>query len=168
MTTHILNLKDIEDYTSILGYFSKNNILYYVYTFAWKHDIMKYGISYKNGARRTLGDRAYTQAGYLPGWEKPCLKRGPKSKLAMDELIKEIENMYNDKLHKDDVILTIDDYTNHAFSNPLNIYPEMQNIEERMKNDYFAKHQRFPIGNKKQEGIRPVSNWKSSLFDFGD
>ena len=166
---HKLDFSKIQDYTSILKYFSKQHILYYTYTFEWVgRDIMKHGISYKNGTKRPLGDRAYTQAGYIPGWNKDCLKRGPKSKEAMDELIKTLENMYGGKLVKDNVILTIDDYTNYKFSNPTDIYPELQNIEERMKNNYFIKHNRFPVGNKKQEKIRYVPDISTGVFDFGD
>ncbi len=166
---HTLDLSKIQNYTSILKYFKKQNIVYHTYTFEWKdRDIMKIGISYKHGATRPLGDRVYTQAGYIPGWEKKCLTRGPKSKQAMDELITTLENMYGGKLLKNDVILTIDDYTNYKFSNPNNVYPELQNIEEHMKNDYFKKHNRYPVGNKKQEKIRYVPDISTGIFDFGD
>ena len=168
-TKHILNLKDIPDYTNILKYFSKHSIEIYLYTIKWQGSIIKFGISYKNGSRRPMGDRIYTQAGYFPGWDKKCLSRGPKSKLATEEIIKELENKYSTKVHKNDIIIEIDDYTGYKFINPDNPYAEMQNEEERLKQDFYKKYDRYPIGNKKQEGIRFVATIESSgLFWFGD
>ena len=164
---HILDLKNISDYTDILKYFSKNNIEIYLYTIKWKGLIIKFGISYKNGDRRPMGDRIYTQAGYFPGWDKKCLSRGPKSKLATEEIIRELEDKYTTVVHKNDIVIEIDDYTNYMFINPDNPYAEMQNEEERLKKKFFSQYDRYPIGNKKQEGIRFVTTLESSgLFYF--
>ena len=168
-TKHILDLKNISDYTYILKYCSKHNIEIYLYTIKWKDQIIKFGISYKNGSRRPMGDRIYTQAGYFPGWGKKCLSRGPKSKLATEEIIKYLEDKYQTTVHKNDIVIEIDDYTNYNFINPKNPYAEMQNEEERLKQNFFSQFDRYPIGNKKQEGIRFVTTLESSgLFYVGD
>jgi hypothetical protein len=166
---HILDLKNISDYTNILKYFSKHNIEIYLYTIKWRGIIIKFGISYKNGFRRVMGDRIYTQAGYFPGWDKKCLSRGPKSKLATEEIIAYLQDKYDTIVHKNDIVIEIDDYTNYNFINPTNPYAEMQNEEERLKQSFFNQYDRYPIGNKKQEGIRFVTTLESSnLFCFLD
>lgn len=165
--THVIDLKLISNYTNILKLFSKNNIEVYLYIITWKGIIIKYGISHKSGSTRQLGDRIYTQAGYFPGWDKKCLERGPKSKKATEEMIAYLEDKYQTVFHKDDVVLTIEDYTDYPFENPDNPYAELQNVEEYKKKEFYDIHQCYPIGNKKQEKIRPVPGFnKSGLFEF--
>ena len=165
--TYTIDLKSVNNYTNILKLFSQNNIQVYVYTITWKNIIIKYGISHKNGSTRQLGDRIYTQAGYFPGWDKKCLDRGPKSKAATEAMIAKLEKTYKVTFHKNDVVLTIEDYTDYPFENDDNPYAELQNVEEQKKKEFYNKHQCYPVGNKKQEKIRSVPLFKKTgLFEF--
>lgn len=163
--TYIIDLKLVTDYTNILKLFSQNNIEVYIYTITWKNNIIKYGISHKNGLTRTLGDRVYTQAGYFPGWGKKCLERGPKSKKATEAIIAELETKYQTLFHKNDVVITIEDYTDYPFENSDNPYAELQNVEEHKKNEYYKMHKCYPVGNKKQEKLRFVPGF-NRIFKF--
>jgi hypothetical protein len=115
---------------------------------------------------KTYGDRLYTQIGWMPGWNKPCLQRQPSTGEFVKLMIEKVELTYNTTFHKNDVSLVIEDYTNYPFNNPTNIYAEMQNFEEAAKESYFNTHGHYPIGNLKQEGIRPILQLNNPMWEI--
>jgi hypothetical protein len=164
----VLHLKNFDDYRDIVTYCQNHNIRFMLYRIWWKNRLIKIGIQWKQGANTEHGERLYDQAGWMPGWPKPCLRRSPATGRATLALIKNAESRYKDKFHKDDVRLEIEDYTDYPFLCAGNIYPEMQNREEEAKEKHFKKHKCFPIGNLKQERIRRVVPDKtfSDLFEM--
>jgi len=161
-----IHLKDLDDYTKILHIFDHKGIERYVYTIWYKDEVAKHGIKYKKG--HPNGERVYTQAGYIPGWNKPLLKRSKKTGIAVKAMI---EKLNPTSFHKDDVVLEIFDFTNYPFEWPdsdVLIYAAMQNAEEQLKLEYYQTHGRYPVGNLKQEGFRAGSPGKDlwdKLFD---
>ncbi len=163
--TYTLSLASMDDYTEIKRFCKKHNIQVMLYTIRWKNHIMKYGIQYI-WSEKTYGDRIYTQIGWMPGWKKACLKRCPETGEFINMMIEKIESTYNVKFHKDDVTIVIEDYTGYKFANPTNRYAEMQNFEEAAKQAYFKQHGHYPLGNLKQEKIRPVIQLNNPLFEL--
>lgn len=152
--THV-SLKNLKDYTAIKDVFRHNNIDRYLYVIKYKGEMAKCGISHKI---QEPGDRIYTQVGHMPGWTKPLLKRSDKKTgKAVREMIAKLNPT---SFHKDDVEVEILDFTNYPFKQPTsdkNVYAEMQNAEEELKQEYYQVHGRYPCGNIKQERIRVVA-----------
>lgn len=164
---YFISLSEVEDYTEFKRFCKKHDIRYMLYTIMWREHVLKYGIQHVWDTT-TYGDRVYTQIGWMPGWKKDCLQRGKKTGLATQSMIEKIESMYGVTFHKNDVSLIIEDLTEYPFINPANRYPEIQNLEEYAKLDHYNKHGCFPIGNLKQEKIRPIPQLNLGFFDFGD
>ena len=133
-----------------------------LYAIEWFGNVLKYGIQYKC-TDNTYGDRLYSQIGKMPGWENGILQRQ-----AGQDIIPIIERAEQKwplgRLHKDSVEIEIMDYTDYPFERPEDIYREMQNFEEAAKLEYFKINFEFPIGNIRQERIKPVPMF-SSLFE---
>jgi hypothetical protein len=163
--TYFISLSNVSDYTEIKRFCKKNDIRYMLYTISWKNHILKYGIQYI-WTPKTYGDRLYTQVGWMPGWDKECLQRQPETGKFIKLMIDKVETTYNIEFHKNDVDIKIEDYTKYTFSNPTNIYAEMQNFEEKAKQHYFNTYGHYPIGNLKQEKIRPVLQLNNPLWEF--
>jgi len=166
--TYTLDFKNINDYTDIMRFCRSQDIQIYVYCFTWKGYILKYGIQHKFGhGGNDYGERAYTQAGHMPGWEKPNLKRGPSTKADIDEIINKIETTFNVVFDKNDVVLTMMDYTLAPFEidNPR---AELQRIEDELVESHVKNHGHRPIGNKIQTiAIKKTPLMRSTgLFDW--
>jgi hypothetical protein len=147
--TYTIDFKIIDDYTDIMRFCRLQDIQIYVYCFTWKGHVLKYGIQHKFGNGNDYGERVYTQAGHMPGWEKPNLKRAQSTKEAIDEIVKKIETTFNVIFNKNDVVLTIMDYTLAPFEidNPR---AELQRIEDELVESHVTSNGYRPIGNKIQ------------------
>jgi hypothetical protein len=172
ITLHHLDFKLIDDYTEVMRYCRVNGIRYMVYYIFWRSILIKVGIQHKQGDGTDCGERTYTQAGWMPGWKKPCLMRGRKTGEATQKMIALAEETHGGVFHKDDVVLIIEDWTQYPFrvgtDDNANRYPEMQNAEEYAKADFYKKFGHYPVGNPKQEPIRSVvsKNLFDNLFSF--
>jgi len=162
---HHIHLKDIEDAAFVQRYCRRNTINFMVYALHWRNEILKYGIQHRVGVNQP-GERIYTQIGWMPGWKNGTLTRSKATGNSVQKMINYIVQKYNVPFHKDDVSVTIMDYTDYPFRNTENIYAEMQNLEEHFKKFYFEYNGRFPIGNIKQERIRFTATEFENLFDF--
>jgi hypothetical protein len=167
-TLHFLDFKLIDDYTDIMRYCRQEGIRYMVYYIFWKSYLLKVGIQHKQGNGTNFGERPYTQAGWMPGWSKPCLMRGRKTGEATQKMIALAEAKYGGTFHKDDVVVVLEDWTHYQFlagtDDDANRYPEMQNAEEYAKADFHAKFGYYPVGNPKQEPIRTLV--PKNAFEF--
>jgi hypothetical protein len=163
--TYCIELKNVDDYTDIKRFCRRHDIRIMVYTIMWQDQVLKFGIQFE-WSTRTYGDRVYTQIGWMPGWEKPCLQRQPSTGQAVQMMIDKIQKTYNTVFHKNQVSVIIEDYTDYEFKNPFNKYAEMQNFEELKKLEFFKAHGYYPIGNLKQEGLRPIVQLTPALWEF--
>lgn len=172
ITVHTLDLAKIKDYTDVLRYCRDQGIRYMVYHIFWQGHLLKVGIQHKQGTGSDCGERLYTQAGWMPGWAKPCLMRGRKTGIATQRMIDLAEQRYGGQFHKDDVQVSIEDWTHYPFlvgtQEDANRYPELQNAEEQAKAAFFDKFGYYPVGNPKQEPIRTVvaQNTFENLFSW--
>jgi hypothetical protein len=165
--TYTISLKLINDYTSIMRFCRKQKIKFYVYEIAWKGQTVKYGIQHKHGGNgNDYGERIYTQIGHMPGWTKPNLKRCPSTKKDMDEIIKNIESTFKCKFDKDDIVVTIRDYTNAPFELDTS-RRELQRIEDDLSDAHQQKYGYRPFGNKTKPTGKKIPLLKSTgLFEF--
>jgi hypothetical protein len=158
LTIHCLDFNHIKDYTDVMRYCRDNGIRYMIYYIFWKRHLIKVGIQHKQGTGTDCGERLYTQAGWMPGWSKPCLMRGRKTGLATQKMIALAEQKYGGTFHKNDVVIVLEDWTHYQFKagtkDTDNRYPEMQNAEEYAKDDFYNCFEYYPVGNPKQEPIR--------------
>jgi hypothetical protein len=157
---YTIDFKTINDYTDIMRFCRLRDIQFYVYCFTWKGHVLKYGIQHKFGnGGNDYGERTYTQAGHMPGWSKPNLARAPSTKADIDEMINKIETTFNVTFDKNDVVLTIMDYTLAPFEidNPR---AELQRIEDTLVESHVTTYGYRPIGNK----IQTVSTKKTPLL----
>jgi hypothetical protein len=166
--TYTMDFKNIDDYTDIMRFCRLQDVQIYVYCFTWKGHVLKYGIQHKFGnGGNDYGERAYTQAGHMPGWSKPNLKRAPSTKADIDDLIFKIETTFNVIFDKNDVVLTIMDYTLAPFEidNPR---AELQRIEDDLVDSHVINHGHRPMGNKIQTvAIKKTPLMRSTgLFDW--
>lgn len=165
---HILDFSQIDDYTEVMRYCRSHGIRYMVYYIFWRCHLVKVGIQYKQGSGNDCGERLYTQAGWMPGWTKPCLKRAGGEDTPI--MIALAEQRYGGVFDKSDVVVVIEDWTDHPFlvgtADHADRYPEMQNAEEYAKRAFFDQFGYWPVGNPKQERIRTVisQNTFESLF----
>jgi hypothetical protein len=165
--TYTIPFSIIDDYTEIMRFCRKNNVELYTYEFKWLDHVLKYGIQYKfGGSGNDYGERVYTQAGHMPGWSKPNLKRSPSTKEDIQQMIAKIELTFNRSFHKDDVVLTIMDYTNAPFELDKPYY-ELQRIENELVEAHELKTGYRPIGNKNKIVKRKIPLMSSSkLWDW--
>jgi hypothetical protein len=148
--TYTLDFKKFDDYTDIMRFCRLRDIQIYVYCFKWNNHVLKYGIQHKfGGGGNDYGERVYTQAGHMPGWTKLNLKRCPSTKEAVDEIINKIETTFSVIFNKNDVELTIMDYTLAPFEldTPRS---ELERIENELVESHTTTHKYRPIGNKVQ------------------
>ena len=166
--TYTMDFKNIDDYTDIMRFCRLQDVQIYVYCFTWKGHVLKYGIQHKFGnGGNDYGERVYTQAGHMPGWSKPNLKRAPSTKADIDDLIFKIETTFNVIFDKNDIVLTIMDYTLAPFEidNPR---AELQRIEDDLVDSHVINHGHRPMGNKIQTvAIKKTPLMRSTgLFDW--
>jgi hypothetical protein len=148
--TYSLDFKHFDDYTDIMRFCRMRDIQIYVYCFTWKGHVLKYGIQHKfGGGGNDYGERVYTQAGHMPGWSKPNLKRAQSTKDAVDKIINKIQNTFNVIFDKNDVELTIMDYTLAPFELDKH-QGELQRIEDELIEAHVTVHGYKPIGNNMQ------------------
>lgn len=158
--TYTLDFKNFNDFTDIMRFCRKNKIEIYVYYFMWKNYVLKYGIQHRfGGTGNDYGERVYTQSGHMPGWSKLGLKRCPTTKAEIDKIIDKVEKTFNVKFDKNDVQLTIMDYTKAPFEIAWDPRAELQRVED----DFIINHQNIhghaPIGN-----TAIISNKKTPLL----
>jgi len=155
VTTFSIKLSTLSHFADIKGIFRKRGVLRYVYVIKYKDRIIKIGIQHKI---QEPADRIYTQIGHMPGWMIPLLERSKKSTgVAVKKMIDIVDPT---GFHKDYVEIDFYDFTNFNYKfadSDAAVYAEMQNIEEEMKNIFFNATGAYPVGNVKQEPIRPVS-----------
>lgn len=165
--TYTIPLNRYDDYTEIIRFCRKNDIKIYVYKIEWKDIVIKFGLQHKHGADgNDYGERVYTQVGHMPGWTKPNLKRSPSTKEDVDTIIQKIETIYNCRFNKDDVVLTIMDYTNAPFELDKPYY-ELQRIEDELVDDHYENYGYRPMGNKTKTVGKKIPLLKSTgLFEF--
>jgi len=165
--TYVIQFNKFDDYTDIMRFCRSNNIQYYVYEFKWLDHVLKYGIQHKCGGNgNDYGERVYTQAGHMPGWEKPNLKRSRATKQDIDEMIEKIQMTFKRTFHKDDVVLTLMDYTGAPFELDKPQY-ELQRIEDNLVESHELKTGYRPLGNKTKKVGRKIPIISSSkLFSW--
>ena len=139
----------------------------YVYTFKYKDEIIKYGISVDE--KSIPGERIYRQAGHLQGW----LTRLAVGSAGDD--MRDIDDNYHIKtgtnLNRRGMRITVHDLTNVDSPSVADKNFHVKQLERQFIKEYADKHNSLPIGNIKDESYIDnktcvtQSTW-NRLFEF--
>lgn len=137
--------------------------------FSVKSDVIKYG----KGAdyewqRGTWGSRVYRQAGNIPGWTTPLT--GPNGEEMLLDYLPKYEVRTDRKVHKDDVIVLVADFTNYKFLAESQFDVELRQFENHYIEQYNQQYGMNPAGNaisesaSKNKGIVADNTWNNLFF----
>lgn len=167
--TWTIDLSKLDSYTDITSIMLILDIEQYVYSFVFKDQIIKYGISTKNQTG-PAGERIYRQAGHLEGWSTRL--HGPSGS-DMRIIDQDYFNERGEHLNRNEMVLVIMDLT--AAENPNVADPDWpcKVLERKLIKEHVERTGKLPIGNKKTEshmdsrGYVGKKLW-NSLFSFDE
>lgn len=142
-----INFKDLKSYIDICDIMRYSKVVKYTYEFRVKDRVLKYGMSNDEKSHMPV-ERAYRQAGNLPGWGH--MLTGP-SGAEMINYCRLYEDRYQEKVTKDDVTLKIYDFTN--LPSPVLNNPNFlsKKHERYLIKTYLEQNNELPPGNIKDE-----------------
>ena len=158
---HTLRLSDMSAPAEISAYCEANSIKKMVYTFSWKGRVLKFGKSGLSKAKRQyLGNRPYRQAAWIPGWTQyvnhqlsplplPYSSAGEDMRHICEKTTSETKL----PIHKNDVVLTIEDMTDYPVSISGQPNLDVDIYEGEKIQEYIAAHGVRPIGNIRTEKL---------------
>ena len=139
----------------------------YVYTFKYKDEIIKHGISVDK--KSIPGERIYRQAGHLQGWP---------TRLAVGSAgddMRDIDENYQSKtganLNRRGMRIIVYDLTNVDSPSVSDNNFHVKQLERQLIKEYTDKHNALPVGNIKDESYLDnktcvtQSTW-NRLFEF--
>ena len=139
----------------------------YVYTFEYKGEIIKHGISVDK--KSIPGERIYRQSGHLEGWSKQLADGS-----AGDDM-RDIDNRYlattNSRLNRKGMKITVRDLTRVESPSFADKHLHVKQLERQLIKEYEDTHNKLPIGNVKDESHidnKPyvAKSTVEKLFDF--
>ena len=172
-----IELKQLTRPTEILAWMTELNIKFYTYSFRTVGvpfipacaEVIKYGAS---GDCHTgeLGERAYRQAGHIPGWSQSEPWLVGSSGEDMGQILDEYNQVYKYSITKDDVVIDVWPMNRVLLKN---VKEASEALERKMINEHISKHGLPPIGNKDHETNRELRKYLNTktfngIVDFGD
>jgi hypothetical protein len=119
----------------------------YVYTFAYKGEIIKHGISVDK--KSIPGERIYRQAGHLLGWSKQLAPGSAGTDMRDIDTKYYVETGAN--LNRYGMTITVHDLTNVESPSIADDNLHVKQLERRLLKEYKDQHDSLPIGNIKDE-----------------
>jgi hypothetical protein len=170
--TNRIWLSDLTDYCEISQYCKENNIMRYAYSFSHRRDAPNSVWKFGRSDCGVEGDRAYRQAGNLPGWPT----RMPRSPYGheMRDIVLDYEALNPSMaglVHKNDMFI---DFWNVTYLKSYNANPRdnSQQAEIQLYNQYVTMFGKKPFGNLRHPGLgvprKPTTAHLDTLFTFTD
>lgn len=166
-TIYEIDLNEINSPIEISAIVKSFGTINYVYTFEYKGEIIKHGISVDKNS--IPGERIYRQAGHLEGWTKQ-LAIGS----AGDDM-RDINDRYfastNTYLNRKGMKITIRDLTEVNSPSIADEHLHVKQLERQLIKEYKDAHNKLPIGNVKDESYIDNKTYVTKatiekLFDF--
>ena len=151
MKTYLIHLSNLNMPRRICDIFKYNQTKNYVYSYhTTRHGVFNYGMSGDNEwGRGSWGNRTYRKAGGIPGWRYML---HDTSALKMSQLM----SLYLPDVRKDDVIITVYDYTVDLINES---YQEIDrfllNEENRLIRNYERQFGCLPLLNIQNTKAHP-------------
>jgi hypothetical protein len=144
--TWVIDLSKLDNFTEICAICKNLGIEASVYTFIFRDEVIKHGLSADNSS--TYGERIYRQAGHLAGWKTRLTGSSGSDILSIDQLYF-AKNKIN--LNRNEMVVIIRDLTN--VPNPCVSDPKwlLKKHERDLIKLHEDEHGSPPIGNIKSE-----------------
>jgi hypothetical protein len=139
----------------------------YVYTFEYKGEIIKHGISVDK--KSIPGERIYRQSGHLEGWSKQLAVGS-----AGDDM-RDIDDRYfantSTRLNRKGMKITVRDLTRVESPSVADKHLHIKQLERQLIKEFKDTHDKLPIGNVKDEShidnkAYVAKTTMEKLFDF--
>jgi len=145
--TWAIDLSQLDDFLDITGIIKQLKIVKYDYSFIYREEVIKYGISADKSL--TWGERIYRQAGHLDGWNR---KLAPGSSGSdMQDISNEYFELHGIHLNRIGMLIVVVDMSNVA--SPMVNDPDypLKKLERDQIKEHIERTGHPPIGNKKTE-----------------